>query len=155
MIHCGSNPFEFIATLRGVPRRRGVPKPTPSETIERSLPPRVLSMAYESLMRCPFGAICERLSRLSMLQKGCGVGIPVDPFWNRGLACVPPSFWDHNPVNNEMSAELQETRPSDTCVEPRSAEREEIRYADWPKIGKLVHSFSRSVRYLIQYIDTK
>src|ERR1035437_8993035 len=41
-----------------------------------------------------------------MFQKGCGIGIPADPFRNSGLDDAAVDFWDHNPISNEMSASV-------------------------------------------------
>ena len=44
-----------------------------------------------------------------MFQKGCGIGIPADPFRNSGLDGAAVDFWDHNPISNEMSASVFES----------------------------------------------
>jgi eukaryotic-like serine/threonine-protein kinase len=65
---------------------------------------RIFSLAYDSLLRCPFETICERFSRLSIFHKGCGIDIPADPFGTAGWPASLPIFGDHTPISNEMSA---------------------------------------------------
>src|ERR1700730_12675575 len=82
----------------------GVFKPTPFETLPRSLSRLVFSVAYDALLRCPFGTICERVSRHSMFHKGCGIDIPADHFRNSGWAAPMPIFGDQTPISNDISA---------------------------------------------------
>jgi hypothetical protein len=45
-----------------------------------------------------------------MFHKGCGICIPADPFWSRGLAGTPANFL-RDPIGNEMSASVYKSNP--------------------------------------------
>jgi hypothetical protein len=90
--------FEFQFGSVVVLVDRDVSQSTPFETLARSLSRLVLSVAYDSLARRPFGMICESFSKAFDVPQG---------LWHRysgrslseqrGWPATLPIFGDHNP----------------------------------------------------------